>query len=53
MCSGELPDILRLIFAPWLEVTYNIEDEADGEEVYDEEGGCNSSCVNNQTVRGD
>ena len=52
-CSGDLPDSLRLIFAPWLDVTYNSEDEADGEEVCDEEGGCISSCVNSQTVRGD
>ena len=44
---------LRAIFAPWLVVAYNNNEDAEGEEVCDEEGGCNSSCVNSQTVRGD
>ena len=49
----DLSDRLRFVFAPWIEVTYNKKQDADGKDVCDEESRCNRSGLDDQTTRGD
>ena len=51
--ARDLSERLRFVFAPWIDVVYNSVAENDPDEVSNEEGGCDNTCVNSQTIEGD